>query len=127
MSGTTTLSSLNITGVSPNSSGYYTLTAPNGGTAGANSLKVVYSGDTNYPSSSASLTITGVTALPTSVLASYNSLETAGQAFTLSALISGTLLTGTPRTGTLTLAEGGTTLASVNIATTAPNSSGYYR
>ena len=50
----------------------------------------------------------------------------AGQSFTLNTSINGTLLANTPRTGTLTLSEGGTTLASVNIATTAPNSYGQY-
>ena len=74
---------------------------------------------------SSSVTVTGVSTLPTSVALSYPSVL-AGQSFTISAFINGTLLAGVARTGTLTLSQGGTSLASINLATTQPGSSGWY-
>jgi len=54
----------------------------------------------------------------------------ANQALTVNAKINGTLITDTPRTGTLTLTEtigaNTTTLATVDVATATPNASGYY-
>ena len=44
----------------------------------------------------------------------------AGQAFTMNAEINGTLISGTPRTGTLTLSEGGNTLANLNLGNAGP-------
>ena len=65
--GSTTLATINVATATPNGSGYYTLTAPTGLSAGANSLKVVYSGDTNYAAASTSFSVTGVTSLTTSI------------------------------------------------------------
>ena len=124
--GTTTLASVNVATATPNSSGYYTLTAPTGLSAGANSLKVVYSGDALYAAASTSFTVTGVAMLPTSISSSYPTSVNMNQSFTVNSIVLGTLAPNVPRTGTLSLMEGSTTLASVNIATATPNSSGYY-
>ena len=123
--GTTTLTSIDITANSPNSSGYYSLTIPAGVALGSNSLKVVYSGDTNYSSNNYTFFVTGVTSVSTSVSLSYGT-PLAYQAWTISAAINGTLLTGIPRTGTLTATLNGNTLASINLATSTPNSGGFY-
>ena len=109
-----------------NSTGYYTLSVPAGLAAGANSLKLVYSGDANYNAVSSSLTVTGVSLLSTSLGLSYSTLLSMGQPFTLSAIINGTVQSGVTRTGTLSLLQGSTTLASINLATTSPGSNGYY-
>ena len=123
--GTTTLASVDVAATTPNSSGYYTLTVPGGFPLGVNSLKVAYSGDSNYSSNSTYLIVTGFATLPTSLgISSFTPL--AGQAWSVSAVINGTLLAGTPRTGTLTATLGGTTLASINLATSTPNSNGFY-
>ena len=120
------MASLNITGVSPGNNGFYSIAVPAGPAVGSNVLKVVYSGDSTYAAATSSITITGVTTLSTSVGLSYSTLATVGQPYTVSASINGTLEAGLPRTGTLSLVEGGNTLASVNLATTTPASSGYY-
>ena len=46
--------------------------------------------------------------------------------YTLNASIAGSLINGASRTGTLSLLDGSTTLASVNVATAATNNSGQY-
>jgi hypothetical protein len=124
--GTATLTSIDLSTATPNSSGVYTLSVPGGLAAGSNALKITYSGDSNYNSVSTTLTVSGVTSLPTSVVSSYSTSATVGQTYTVSSLISGYLQPGVTRTGTLSLMEGTTALASVNIATATPNSSGYY-
>ena len=123
--GTTTLAAVNLGTATANGSGYYTLTVPGGLAAGSNSLKVAYSGDTNYVPLSSSLTITGVTTLSTSVALSY-ATPLAGLAFTMNAAVNPTALSGLPHTGTLTLSDNGSILATVNLATATPSSSGYY-
>ena len=125
--GSTTLASVNVATAPTNSAGQYALTVPSGSLAfGTNSLKVVYSGDSTYNAVSASLTLTGVSTLSTSIgLVSPTSLNL-GQSLTVSAFINGTLASGLPRTGMLSLLEGSTTLTSISLATTSPGSNGYY-
>ena len=91
---------------------------------GANSVKVSYSGDANFAPATASLTITGVSMLSTSIGLSYGT-PLAGQAFTMYAVINPTVLAGLPHSGTLTLSDNGSALASVNLATATPTSSGF--
>ena len=123
--GTTTLSSLNLASATASSSGYYTLSVPAGDLAlGSNSLKLAYSGDSNFAAASSSFAITGVTSLTTSLGLGY-ATPLAGQAFTMFAAVNPTLA-GLPHTGTLTLSDNGSALASVNLSTATPSSSGYY-
>ena len=107
------------------SSGAYTLTVPGGLALGSNSLKVTYSGDANYSANSSSLTITGVSTLSTSVGLSY-ATPLAGLPFTMYAAVNPTALSGLPHTGTLTFTDNGSTLATLNLATATPNTSGFY-
>ena len=123
--GTTTLATLNLATATLTSSGFYTLSIPAGLPAGANVLKVAYSGDANYAAASSQTTVTGVTIVSTSVGLSWTN-PLAGQAFTMNADINPTAQAGFPHTGTLTLSENGSILASVNLATSTPSSSGYY-
>ena len=95
--GTATLASLSLATATPNSAGYYTLSVP-GLALGANSLKVAYSGDTNYAAVSSSLTITGVTTVSTSIGLSY-ATPLAGQSFTMNAVINPTVQAGVPTHG----------------------------
>ena len=125
--GSTTLASVNVATALTNNSGQYALTVPGGSLVlGANSLKVVYSGDSNYTAASASLTVTGVSMLATSIGLSYATSLNLGQSLTVNASVNGTLASGLPRSGTLSLLQGSTTLASINLATTAAGSNGYY-
>ena len=127
LQGTTVLATIpDLTQVTPSTSGYYTLTGT-GLPVGSQTLKVVYSGDSNYSGNSASLGLTSVATLTTSVSTSYSTTAYASQPYTVNAIISGTLALGLPRTGTLTLQDaGGNTLAQVNIATATPNASGWF-
>jgi hypothetical protein len=62
-SGTTILTTINLAQTKPNSQGQYVLTAPNGLPSGATSLRVAYSGDSNFASTSATtstITTSGV-------------------------------------------------------------------
>ena len=126
MQGTTTVASVDVSVATPNSNGYYALTVPSGLTLGSNTLKVVYSGDSNYSSVNTYAFVTGVTSLSTTLVPSYSTLATVGQPYTISVAINGTVVTGTPRTGTLTLSEGGNTLVSVNLSSVTPTASGFY-
>ena len=121
----TILASVNLATATPSSSGYYALTIPVGLPAGVNNLTVSYSGDSNYAASTATLRARHLACVATSISLSYGSVL-AGQAFTMNAYINGSLLTNTPRTGTLTLSLAGTTLSAINLATATANSSGYY-
>ena len=125
--GTVTLATLSLATSTLTSSGFYTLSIPAGLPAGANVLKVAYSGDANYAASSSSdLTITGVTTTVSTYVELSYATPLAGQAFTMNADIYPTAQAGIPHTGTLTLSENGSILASVNLATATPSSSGYY-
>ncbi len=121
--GTTTLASLDITAVQPNSSGYYALSVPSGFAAGSHSLKVIYSGDALYLSATSNVTLNIVN---TSLTLSYNSVALTSQDYTSKVRINGALVNNTPRTGTLSLVEGGSTLASLDVASATPESNGYY-
>ena len=123
--GSSTLASVNVATAAPNANGSFALTVPGGLTLGANSLSVVYSGDTNYATATQILQTVNASLVPDSVGLSYSTPQ-AGQPLTINAKINGTVLAGTTRTGTLTLSEGATQLAQVNVATATPNSSGYY-
>ena len=116
-----TLASVDISVTAPNSSGYYTLSIPAGFATGNHSLKLVYSGDSLYDSVTTNFTVIAATTLPTFLGAgNFAATATVGQPYTVNGIISGTLQPGIPRTGTLSLLEGGNTLASINIATTTP-------
>ena len=124
--GSTTLASVNVATAATNNSGQYALTVPSGSlTLGANSVKVVYSGDTNYAAATSNLTITGVASLSTGVGLSFVT-PLAGQAFMLNAAVNPTALAGLPHTGTLTLSDNGSVLTSINLASATPSSTGYY-
>ncbi len=95
-------------------------------TIGSHTLTASYGGTTTLnPSTSSALNVT-VKGAAVYVFASYNTKAIVGQSITVSAGLSGTLLANTPRTGTLSLNEGTTTLASVDISQVTANSSGYY-
>jgi len=128
MQGTATLASVNLATATPNSSGYYTLADTAGfATAGSYSLSVVYSGDSSYAAATYNFTCTVTSSLvATSLGTSGSSSVQAGQAYTLLARIDTPSGFTTAATGTLSLLEGTTALASVNLATATPNSSGYY-
>ena len=119
----TVLLSENLATAVASSSGYYALNVPGGLPLGSNILTVGYSGDANYAASSATATLT---VNNDSLAVSYSASVLAGGNYSISAAINGALINSTPRTGTLSLVEGSTTLASVNVATASPNSSGYY-
>jgi hypothetical protein len=123
--GGVTLATLDLGDATPDSAGYYTLN-PGSFTAGAHTLKVTYSGDGVYSANSTSFSFTAVSPLTTTVVASGAATSTINNAYTVSALISGTVAEGVARTGTLALVEGDTTLASVDISAVAPGSNGYY-
>ena len=112
--GTTTLVSVDITQVSPNSSGYYALSVPGGLPAGANSLKVVYSGDANYLALTS--TLATVTSASDFLGLSYTGSVLVGQPYTVGvSILTGTTPVNPAPTGTLTLMSGTTPLASLNI------------
>ena len=92
--GTATLATINISTTAPNSAGYYWLTVPAGLAAGSDTLKVSYSGDANYQSSSA---ITILTVLNDQMAVQYSTQALAGQAYTVNAAINGSLVGGAPR------------------------------
>ena len=121
--GTATLASLDISAVQPNSSGYYALSVPSGFAAGSHSLKVIYSGDALYSSTTSNVTLNIVN---TSLTLSYSSVALTSQDYTSKVRINGALVNNTPRTGTLSLVEGGSTLASLDVAAATPDSNGYY-
>jgi hypothetical protein len=120
--GSNTLASLNLATATLNSAGQYTLAAA-GLPDGQNTVKVSYSGDAHYGASSATFT---VTVHDDALYMSYQSTALAGQPYTMSAMVNGPTVKTTPPTGTLSLMEGTATLASVNLATATPSSSGYY-
>ena len=128
MQGTTALASVNLATATPNSNGYYTLADTAGfATAGSYSLSVVYSGDSSYAAATYNFTCTVTSSLvATSLGTSGSSSVQAGQAYTLLARIDTPTGVTTAATGTLSLMQGTATLASVNLATATPNSSGYY-
>ena len=129
MQGTTVLATIpDLTQVTPNSAGYYTLTDTAGFPLGLQRLTISYSGDTNYSSNSASLAVTAVASLPTSVYDSYSTSAYVGMPYTVNATIYGTVALGTPRTGTLTLedANGNTLAGPVDISTATPNANGSF-
>ena len=123
--GSNTLASVNIATATPNTNGSFALTVPGGLSLGANGLQVVYSGDTNYTGSSQTLQTVTARLNPDSVSLSYTT-PIAGAPLTINAKINGTVLAGVARTGTLTLTEGSSQLAQVDITTATPNASGYY-
>jgi hypothetical protein len=123
--GSVVLGTLDLSTASP-VNGYYQLTAASGLSGGSHVLKVLYSGDGTYTATSSSFSVTGVIPLSTSISASYSTSTTAGSAYTVNAGISGSVAPNVPRTGTLSLVDGDTILATVDIATATPNSSGYY-
>jgi hypothetical protein len=122
--GTTTLASIDVSKVKPNSSGYYPLVIAGGLSPGSHIFQAVYSGNATYNSFTTGRR--AIDAVVATSLATAWPAPIAGQSWTMSVAIGGTLLSGTPRTGTLTLTSGNTVLASINIANVAPGSSGYY-
>ena len=119
----TVLASVNLSTATPSTTGFYALNVPAGLPLGSNVLIVSYSGDANYAAATATATLT---VNNDSFSLGYGSSVLAGINYTVSVAINGALLNNTPRTGTLSLVEGSTTLASVNVATATPSSSGYY-
>ena len=93
--GNSTLASVDVSVATPDSNGNYALTVPAGLALGYNSLKVVYTGDANYSSTSTLAGVTGVSSLTTSLLPSYSTSATVGQPYTVSVAINGTVLAGT--------------------------------
>src|SRR6185437_6895009 len=90
---------------------------------GTNVLDVAYSGDANYAPASTKATIN---VNNDSLALSYSTSVVAGLPYTVNAAITGPLINNTPRAGTLSLLDGSSTLATVNVATATPTSSGYY-
>ena len=94
---------------------------------GTHSVTAVYSGDGKYSgSTSTAEVITVVSAAVFNFLPSYATTAVAGQAYTVAVSQSAFLSMGVPPTGTLTLQDGSSVLASINLATTPPNSSYQY-
>ena len=127
--GSATLASICVGSATLSSSGQAITrwTVPGGLAAVLNSMKLIYSGDSNYAAATDPvLGVTGVSTLSTSLGLGYVTALNAGQSFTVDAGINGTVESGVPRTGTLSLMEGTTTLATVNVGTTTPANGGYY-
>ena len=123
--GGNTLASIDLSTATPVSgtTSSYALAVPGGLPLGSDLVTVAYSGDTNYSSASSSVTLN----VTNDTLAiSYSTQALTGQAYTVNAAINGALVNSTPRTGTLSLMEGSNSLASVDVSTATPNSSGYY-
>ena len=119
----TVLTSINLATATPSSSGYYALTVPAGLPAGSNVLTVSYSGDTNYAASTGTATLI---VNNDRMSLSYGTLATVGQAYTVNVGITSVVGVTAAPTGTLTLMEGTTVLATINLSQATPNSSGQY-
>ena len=108
----------------PNSSGYYALTVAGGLPIGTHNLKVLYTGDTNY--SALSITLPTVTSATDFIVPSFTSPALVGQAYPVNVSFTGSLVNDTPRTGTLSLVSGSSTLLSIDISQVSPNANGSY-
>jgi hypothetical protein len=120
--GTTVLASVDIATATPNGSGYYALQVPGGLALGANTLKLTYSGDANYGAS----TVTYMLTVYNDALSVSYSAPLAGQPYTVKAKVLGPLIGAAARTGTLSLVEGTTVLATVDITQATADANGYY-
>ena len=126
--GNTLAGPVNISTATANANGSFPLTIPGGLPLGANAgLQVVYSGDTNYATSTQTLKTINVNLIPDTIALNYTT-PLAGQPLTINATLHGTVLTSTPRTGTLTLedANGNVLAGPLDITTTTPNSDGSF-
>ena len=121
--GTAILASLNLASATPGTSGYYALPVPGGLPDGSDTLKLAYSGDANYAASSLTLALT---VHDDSLALSYSTTAVAGQPYTVDALVTSPTVKTPAPTGTLSLMEGTTTLASVSLGSVTPLTSGYY-
>jgi DNA-directed RNA polymerase specialized sigma24 family protein len=116
------LYSLDVASTPVNSSGYYVMplaSLPDG----QYPLVVTYSGDSNYKGyASAVVELVHNDKVPVQ----YSSTAAVGQPYTVSAAVNTPAGITTSAGGTLTLLEGTTALASVDLATATPKGSGYY-
>jgi hypothetical protein len=121
--GTTVLATVDVATVTPSSSGYYAMAVPGGLSSGVHSLKFAYSGDANYGASSMNCTMS---VYNVAMSMSYSTSVLAGQPYTVKAKVVGPLINDIPRTGTLSLVEDTTVLATVDITQATPGTDGYF-